>query len=842
MRWIHGFGRTESRFVVRRPDGFIPPERQGWYSRAPGHNRGAKVARRAAGVGKRLHNLPAEPSTFVGREWELGELPNLLASTRVLTLTGPGGVGKTRLALRLGTAVLDAYPDGVWLVELAPLLDGRLLPQALAATLRVREAAGRSVLEQLRDELRGRHMLLLLDNCEHLIEACAQVVEDLLRACPGLRVLATSRESLGSHGEMIWRVGALRLPGRSTSTPEQLNQSEAVRLFVERARAVQPAFTLSDRNARLVALICRRLDGLPLALELAAARVSVLSVSEIADRLDDRFRLLVSGRRTAPARQQTLRATLDWTYGLLSEPEKRLFERLAVFAGGCSLEMAEHVCGQDGLQQPEVLDVLGRLVDKSVVTAEPEAGGTSRYRLHETIRQYGLERLNERGALDDARQRHAEYFAVWVQSAELELRGDRQAAWLDWLESEHDNLRVALAWALEKAQKDVGLRLGAALWRFWLYRGHLTEGENWLGRLLAHGGPATPAHLRALFGAGMLARARGETAAGRERFEECRRLAMESGDQERVAAALTQLGQIAREGGELAAAREMLAQALTIRASRGNQWGIAASLEELGYVALRAGDRPTALHLFTEALALVRELADRTRVGFLLCSVGEVQLADGDVSGARARFGESLALFRELGHAQGLARALFCCARLALAEGEPQRALRLFGASAAQRDAFGYAFTWLSEGLDPSAAAARQVLGEATADAAIAAGRALSVEQAIEEGIQPAPVEREAAPPDAGRRRLAGGLTEREAEVLRLVARGSSNRDVAAQLVLSERTVARHLANIFNKLNVGSRTAAAAFAHKYDLAGERDQSGRASSLPSSFADDPKGGL
>lgn len=647
----------------------------------------------AADAAPPANNLPADVSTFIGREWELAELPSQLSTARLLTLTGPGGVGKTRLALRLATRVQPRYPDGVWLIDLAPLSDHGLLAQSFAAALGVRDTGHRSMLDAVRDRIASQTLLLVVDNCEHLAAPCAEFVERLLRACPHLRVLATSREPLGIAGETVWRVATLRLP-TGPATVEELSAYEAVQLFVERARATLPSFRLTAPNAVAVARICRRLDGLPLAIELAAARVNLLSVEQLAARLAASFQLLVAGRRTAPSRHQTLRATLDWSYELLVEQEQLLLERLSVFAGGCSLEGAEAVCvGDTTIERMDVLNWLGRLVDKSMVLAEPDVEGGIRYRLHETLREYGVERLAARGQLDRTRRAHAEFYLDLARQASGPLVGQGQAEWLVRLQREHDNLRAALGWTLEGGDIETGLGLGANLWRFWWYRGHIAEGERWLSRLLQHPRPGSRAWRQVLFGAGRAALHRGDLALARVRFESLRALATEEGDQRMQASALSQLSQIARDEGDPGTSHELILQALAIHRQIGFTWGASNDLETLSLLALQNRDYATARRLGEEALALVRDLGDATRVAFVLASVGQVDLEEGNLATARARFGESLTLFRELANPVGLARALYCFARLAFAEGQPERAYRLLGASAAQREALGYEFT-----------------------------------------------------------------------------------------------------------------------------------------------------
>ncbi len=436
------------------------------------------------------NNLPIQLSSFIGRERAIAELKGLLSTTRLLTLTGAGGSGKTRLALQMATNLLADFEHGVWWVELAALTDPTLVPQQVASSLGISEQPGRQLMDTLSDALQPKKLLLVLDNCEHLIAACAQLVETLLRSCADLRILTTSREAFTIPGETIWPVPSLGVPDAYHLPPrEGLVKYEAVHLFIERAVSVLPTFRLTQENASALAQVCRRLDGLPLAIELAAARVKVLSVEQIAARLDDSYRLLAGGSRTALPRQQTLQATIDWSHHLLSEKERILFRRLSVFMGGFTLEAAEAVCAGNGIEQDEVLDLLSHLIDKSLV-AVAQRSGEARYRLLETIRQYGQDKLQEFGEAANLRRNHCDWYVGLSERAESEILGARQGSWFDRLEVEHDNLRAALGWSLEQKEAETAARMGAAIWRFWLLRGYMSEGRRWLERALA--GRGTP--------------------------------------------------------------------------------------------------------------------------------------------------------------------------------------------------------------------------------------------------------------------------------------------------------------------------------------------------------------
>ncbi len=430
------------------------------------------------------HNLPMQLTSFVGRERELEEVKRLLSNTRLLTLTGPGGTGKTRLALHIAAEMvaLKQFANGVWLVDFAPLADPTLVTQTIASTLGVREQPRRTILDALTDYVRAKNTLLILDNCEHLIQACAQLADSLLRAAPRLKILVTSREALGIASETVYRVPSLPLPeSQQLHDLDVLEQNDCVHLFIDRAMLAYPSFRLKERNASAVTDICRRLDGIPLAIELAAARTRVFPPEEIAARLDDRFKLLTGGSRTALERHQTLFALIEWSHNLLSEPERVLLRRLSVFAGGCSFQAAEAVCG-DGLND-DMLDLLTHLVDKSLVAVEAETEA-ARYRLPETIRQYARDKLYEAGEAENIRDHHFDFFLRFAETAEPKLRSAEQIEWLARVDTEHDNLRNALAWSLESGKSESALRLAGALGYFWELRG-VGEGYKWLNDALA---------------------------------------------------------------------------------------------------------------------------------------------------------------------------------------------------------------------------------------------------------------------------------------------------------------------------------------------------------------------
>ena len=639
------------------------------------------------------HNLPVQLTSFIGRGQEIAEVDRLLADTHLLTLAGPGGVGKTRLAVRVAEAALEQYVDGVWLVELTSLSEPALVSQTVAAAVGVREQPGRPLRETLADALQHRRLLLVLDNCEQVLATCADLAHALLRACPRLDILATSREPLGIEGEVVWRVPPLSVPPTAPeSSLLSLEQYDSIRLFLARARAVQPDFALTHQNTPAVAAVCRRLEGIPLAIELAAARVRVLAPEQIVQRLNDRLRLLAGSSRTIPARQQTLRATLDWSYDLLSVAERAMLDRLSVFAGGWTLEAAEAVVSTpaiEGTGSDAVLDLLTQLVDKSLVLVEPGEPGEVRHHMLETVRQYAQERMAEQGDAEALRHRHAMFFLALAEQAEPELRGPAQAAWLRRLEVEHDNLRAALRWTVDAEEAELGLRLAGAVWRFWWIRGHFGEGRRWFDGLQAvvERGAAVRAATRAnaLSGAGTLARDQGDYRQGAALLEASLALFRDLGDREGIASSLHNLGLTASYQGDYSRAASLLEEALALSRELGDSGGIALSLNSLGRTITEQGEYSRAVALLQEALAVRRELGDKRGMAWSLNDLARVIRVQGDYARAAALLEESLALRRDLGDKRGIAWSLNDLARVAREQGDYGRAAALLEESLALR-------------------------------------------------------------------------------------------------------------------------------------------------------------
>ncbi len=754
-------------------------------------------------------NLPVPPTRFIGRESEMAEVKRLISNTRLLTLTGAGGTGKTRLSLEVAADLLDSFADGVWLVELAPLSDPALIPQSVATTLGVREAPGRPLMVALTDYLRAKHLLLILDNCEHLIDACAQLADHLLRACSHLKILASSREALAIAGEFAFRVPSLAVPPDVRSAArdlEGLTRCESAQLFIERAVAVQPHFAVTQQNAPAIAQICRRLDGIPLALELAAARVKVLSVEQIAARLNDRFRLLTGGSRAALPRQQTLRASIDWSYSLLPEAEQTLFRRLAVFVGGWTLEAAESVCSDQSsvssepkplttdhspLFTEDVLDLLTHLVDKSLVIKDERADEV-RFRRLETIRQYARDKLLESGEAAQVRDRHLEHFFKFAQEAEQDLAGADMLTSFNRLETEHDNLRAALEWALE-GNPDTAIELAVCLPRFWGRRGYAAEGFKWLGEALARVEALPPldgaaahrrlvARAKALVYWGVMPFYLGDPMLGRARVEEGVTLSRQTGEEWLIAIALQRLAEAALFTGDpqvakaaieesvalfrkiddhqgLAFALYLLARIAHVRSDRETSrtsleestrlsresdlpWESAMSLFGLGLTARSLGDYAEARARFRECLALFRETGDKHFTNVSRSELAETERLEGNTEEAVPLYKETILTWRDFGHRGGIARCLEVFAFIANARAQKQspvessaylkRAACLLGAAEALRKISQSAMSsdeFIEYDRELFALEAR--LDRATFDAAWAEGRAMPMEQAI---------------------------------------------------------------------------------------------------------------
>ena len=825
------------------------------------------------------NNLPIALTRFIGREKEIAEVKRLLdlpglgdleglRVARLLTLTGAGGAGKTRLAIQVaqdltGLANLSGlgFPDGVWLIELASLADPALVPQTVATIFDLRASGNLAPMDLLKNFLHTKNLLLVLDNCEHLIDACAQLAESLLTHCPDVKILATSREALNIAGEITFRVPSLAVANPQQLPPlEAFAQVQAIHLFVERAHAVQPGFELTDANKSFIAQICARLDGMPLALELAAARVKMLSVEQIAARLDGVFDLLTRGTRTAPTRQQTLRATMDWSFDLLDEPERILFRRLAVFAGGFTLEQVEAICADDGIGTADILDVLADLVDKSLVNVVTYNQVTARYRMLETIRQYAREKLLQANELNATRSLHLRYFLHLAKKADAYLHRPEREQWLNQLQVEHDNLRSGWAWAIEN-DLEHALDLARALQSFW-FTGHLGEATACANQLLAKlekGGhdhrraqtlilAANVANMKidhatanplyeaglaiaqtigncalieyALTGLGIGKIASGEFEHARTNLTAALSLSRASGDEWNQIRILRFLGILAFQQNEFVAARDYLDQAITRARAVGDQHSLASVLNSLGVLLFKQNDLSGAASAYEETLAVCKNIPSGNMRIAAIRGLAEIALRNRDMARAKNLLEECAVYYQQQGITTGLAWCLMVYIELAMAVNQPRAAARWLGAAHSARDAFSAlhlagkpeAYTRLEQRVRP-------MLGQTEFEIAWKMGKTLTIAQAIDESLK-------IKVPDQSPPTLKGklnGITAREREVAALIAHGKTNREIADALVLSERTIEGHVSNILTKLNFATRAQIAAWAVEQGLFQSADQ-------------------
>jgi len=853
-------------------------------------------------------NVPTPLTSLIGREQEVAAAYDLLLrpEVRLVTLTGPGGVGKTHLSLQIASDLFNDLTDGVCFIPLATISEPDLVVPTIAHELGVKEIGDQALLDLLKAYLRDKQLLLLLDNFEQVLVAAPRLAE-LLSACPHLKILVTSRAVLHIHGEHEFPVLPLALPDlKHSSKSEDLAQYAAVVLFLERARAVKPDFQVTAINSHVIAQICVHLDGLPLAIELAAARIKLLPPRTLLGRLERRLSVLTSGAQDVPARQQTLRNTVEWSYNLLDAQEQRLFQRLSVFVGGCTLQAIEAICAAlgDSDGEGQVLDKVASLIDKSLLQQTGQGEDELRLGMLETIREYGLERLTVSGEAEATRQAHAVYYLALAEEASAELSGPGQAVWLERLEGEHDNLRAVVRWSLEPAddraqRREVLLRLGGALVEFWHVHGHYSEGRNVLERALAGSeGVAAPVRAKALCAAAMLITMQGEaeqaTVLAEESLtlsralgyspgiaralyllghaawlqgdlvragallEESSELCRAMDDRDSVAFTLYNLANLARYQGEYAKARALLEESLTLFRERANKRGMALALlldaelrflahrdpalihplleESLalfteigdkdglalhcyvsGQVALSKGDASMARSLLEESLALYRDLGDRQRMAQVLVGLAKVEAYQGDLSTAHILYKESLSVAR-VGYKLDIASGLEGLANVVAAQGEFAWATRLWGAAEALRDTMGAPLPPFERpDYEHATATARTALGAEAFTAEWAEGKTMTLEQFLAaEGRTALPTPIPARPPPTTRREphpaYPDGLTAREVEVLRLVAQGLTDAQVADKLVITRRTVNWYLTSIYNKIQVSSRSAATRYA------------------------------
>jgi non-specific serine/threonine protein kinase len=742
-----------------------------------------------APVPEGAHNLPPQLTSFVGREREVASIKQRFGSSRLVTLIGAGGCGKSRLALRVAQDLLRECPDGVWFVDLAPLSDPLLVPDEVAAVLSIREEGGKPLSETLVDRLIGKSLLLVVDNCEHVIEEAAALVSKLLYGCPGLHILATSRRALHVPGEFVWRTPSLSFPPEGRETPwQETREYESIRLFFLRAEAAHAQIRPDEQSVRLAAQLCRKLDGIPLAIELAAGRAAALGLPEILARLKDRFRLLGAQEFGSP-RQRTLRATIDWSYDLLREPERLLFRRMGVFAASFGLEAAESVCSGDGIEADDVLSLVVRLFDQSLVYAEEDPSGEGRYRLPETLRAYARERLREAGEDEAVWHRHCEHFLALVQQAEPELQGPDQASWLRRLGHAYEDIRVAIRSSLDRREGRMASRFCAALRRFWWVRGMWSEGRARIGEALElasfgvgagvdqtrvvspaiginllHGGAVLSRGQGAyddaeellskgldlarresdmrgmavvLFELANIKNERGDVARARPLYDQSLQCWRDLGDKRGMSAVLHNLGVIAQSQKDYRAARRLYEESLGVQRELGNRAWEASGLNGLGGVAIACSEWATARSCHAQALSIQKDLGDRWGTAFSLRGLGMVAERVGDLKEARELLRESLCILRDLGDREGMAESLESLAALAVAESQPERALRLAGAAHALREVIGSPLMPSDrDNLDKQLRKAKNVLGKKESSRSLAEGKLLALEQAVRYGLE----------------------------------------------------------------------------------------------------------
>ncbi|MFD4144588.1 ATP-binding protein [Streptomyces sp. NPDC058572] len=756
--------------------------------------------------------MSVELTSFVGRRREVGQVREMLSRGRLVTLTGSGGIGKTRLALKVAAEARRAFPDGVWLVELASLSDGTLLAQTVVDALGLREQSPRPALDILRDFLPGRQALVVLDNCEHLIEPCSALIAALLDASSDLKIVATSRQTLKAGGESVLRVPPLSLPDPEGG-PQALVQSEAVRLFTERARSVRPGYAPAGDKMRVIADICRRVEGIPLAIELAAARSRALTVEEILQRLTDRLGLLTDGPRTAVPRQQTLRATIDWSHDMCSEQERLLWSRLSVFSGGWDLEAAEKVCSGNSIRPVEVLDLVANLVDKSVLVCE-ERGARMWYRMSETLRQYGQEQLAERSEEQTLRRRHRDWYQHLAEQGSRDWYKPPQLDWLARLRDGHANLRAALEYCLATpGQARAALAMAGVLWPFWFAVCSVTEGRSWLDRALAVATEDSSERAKALWATGWFANLQGDPGEALHWLAEARALAMRLGDQSALAWTIQFTALATMSQGDFPRACSLANEAVERQRALSDRIGTAISLIILAR-ALSLREDPHSLEVGEEALTLCEETGNDWTKTYTLWAVGCEMVRRRDTHRATELLSESLRLGRTYGDRLGCACCVEALAWIAGMEGRHERAARLLGAAHILWRALEVSprFSLPADGAkhDQCEAEARYALGDAAFDKAYTTGDHFSFDDAYAHALD----ENETTPTTATKHATSEppSPTKREREVAALVAQGLSNKEIAAELVISRRTAEGHVEHLLTKLGFTSRSQIATWA------------------------------
>jgi predicted ATPase/DNA-binding CsgD family transcriptional regulator len=756
-------------------------------------------------VKQAVGNLPEDASSFVGRRADIAQARKALSQCRLVSLVGVGGVGKTRLALRVAADVRRAFPDGVWLVQLAPLVDQTFVARTVSAALGLRDESTRPPEAVLADYVTGKRLLLVLDNCEHVVDSAAMLARNLLSAAAELRILVTSREPLCLTGEKVLPVPPLTVPDLEEPVRSPLSY-EAVALFADRAQAVRPDFTITPDNAGKVARLCQRLDGIPLAIELAAVRLRALSLDDIQERLHDRFRLLANGQPVAVPRQRTLRAMIDWSYDLCSQPERLLWARLSVFTSGCDLAGAEQVCAGDRLPADDIVPLLVGLVDKSIIEMKPRG---DRYQMLETLRQYGLELLTKEGEYAAVRRRHRDYHRRLFARAEQEWFGPHQMEWISRLRPELAELRTALDFCVtEPGEARAGMAIAASLWSHRLAWVSLEEGRYWLDRFLALDREPTSTRAKALWVGGWLRLLQGELAAGRRMLDECRDVATRIGDKTAIAFADQYTGLEALFAGDYARAEPLLEQAIQLHRDRGDVGHAWVALFQLAMAEV-FGDRPRAAELAQKCLDLADEHAAEWSHSYGLWIVGVDQLRRGEARAAAVSFQDSLRLKRACNDRLGMAQCLEGLAWATAASGRHQHAARLLGAADMMWRLIGSSLAGLGHiaaGHDQCASALTESLGAQAYSAEMAKGGELTLDEALAYAL----AEKEPTPQPVSSPDAEAALTPREWEVAQRVADGLSNKEIADSLLISRRTAESHIEHIFTKLGFTSRAQIAA--------------------------------
>jgi predicted ATPase/DNA-binding CsgD family transcriptional regulator len=687
----------------------------------------------------RRHNLPPQLTTFVGRGNQLAEIEVLLSTKRLVTLTAVGGAGKTRLALEVAGRGLAAYPDGTWFVDLTPVKDRHLLPRVFGSALAVHERPRQPMAETLIEHLSDRHLLVVIDNCEHVIEDCAHLVNAILNSCPGITILATSREPLHVSGETVWRVPLLAVPDPSASSDlRELLECEAVNLFLDRAHQAAPNFQINATNAPAVAELCRRLEGIPLAIELAAARTALMSPGQMLDRLQNRFGLLTGGSRTGPTRHRTLESALDWSYDLLEDRERALFQRLSVFAGTFSLEAIEEVCSSVDLEVGAITGVLGSLVDKSLVIADNERSAPIRFRMLETLHQFAHERLTEGGEVERLTSRHLEFFLSLAELASRHLETRQQQTWYRRLTQDIDNLRLALELSTSRVP-EANLRLSAALTIFWYIHGLIQEGDSWMTRALDGYTARDKVRAGALDQAGQLSYWRDDAERTSSRWHECLDIYLELDDRNGIGRGFSRVGEVTEWQGDVEAAHRFYTDGLAIAIETEDAKSTGSILRHLGRLAMKAGDADSARRYLDESIANFERIGDERSINFAHGYLGLNSIESGDFAAARLHLEKALEIALALDVTILIATPLMYFAALAAAQSFPTKALHLAGASEALAASAGAVPTRLTrplvkQWLDQS----RRALGPKRSSVSWAEGRAMGLERAIEYALESA--------------------------------------------------------------------------------------------------------